>query len=404
MEYSKFKQFLKDGEKANLDFKLTCNAFLSKRITPKGELAKDICAMANNGNIASYIVIGVSDDRKSFQSVNNSKLTEGNLQAFCKTAIYPPPKIKVYKKHWAKTGPSRSGKEFVIIQIGPQARKAFRLARDFISYSEKIAYHRNEVWIRRGTTSDIATPEEVARLVQGKPPIEHKKIENNIIYARLPLNKQLKAMANDFALCVKEKNDYIYKNRVVIRLGRVRYVLRLILLDEFTEKFSNWNYIYRNWEFEHGVLFLVKGTVSKQIFRPDAKINFKEKWGWFTSYESSSPWDIFPRLLRQPNGPVNKRLFPLVSFTLPKLSDTEALRNSFFSLLSFLETGQDVAKEIRRAHNEVNYNLRMWVKQGWLIERGPSYLGRRPKKSELTRKPVGKMAQTILNLSAGRLP
>ena len=70
MNYSKFLELVKGKEKGNVDFKIQCNAFLGKtREADTGELAKDICAMANNGNTASYIVIGVSDDAKNFKSV-----------------------------------------------------------------------------------------------------------------------------------------------------------------------------------------------------------------------------------------------------------------------------------------------------------------------------------------------
>ena len=70
MEYSLFTRLIAEGEKANVDFKIRCDAFLAPIIAPKSELAKDICAMANNGNKTSYILIGVSDDGKNLESVN----------------------------------------------------------------------------------------------------------------------------------------------------------------------------------------------------------------------------------------------------------------------------------------------------------------------------------------------
>lgn len=172
MEYAKFQRLLREGENARVDFKIRCDAFASGTLGPKAELAKDICAMANNGNVASYILVGVSDDAQTFESVLNSKLTDDNLQDFCKKAISPPPQVKLLRKCWIKATPSHTGIEFVILQIGPQRRQAFRLAQDFISYKEKVCYRRNEVWLRRGATSDLATPEEVSRLVNGQSPQE----------------------------------------------------------------------------------------------------------------------------------------------------------------------------------------------------------------------------------------
>ena len=82
MQYSEFKRLIAQGEKANVDFKIRCNAFLSKDVASKVELAKDIRAMANNGNIASYIIVGVSDGGQSFESVGNTNLTDNKIQKF----------------------------------------------------------------------------------------------------------------------------------------------------------------------------------------------------------------------------------------------------------------------------------------------------------------------------------
>ncbi|MBK9211240.1 MAG: ATP-binding protein [Anaerolineales bacterium] len=98
MEYEKFKKLLVNKEQTNVDFKFESHAFASKLEYPKAELVKDICAMANNGNISSYLIFGVSDDVKNFASVQNSKLTDENIQSLLKTAIYPPPTVRVFKK------------------------------------------------------------------------------------------------------------------------------------------------------------------------------------------------------------------------------------------------------------------------------------------------------------------
>ena len=170
MDYAKFRSLLETGETDHIDFKIECDAFAKPSVSSKGELAKDICAMANNGNRASYIVVGVSNDRKAFRSVDNEKLTDDNLQDFVKKAVYPPPKTRVHRVTWKRALPKHAGTMFVIIQVGPNRRQAFRLAQDFIDYKERVSYRRNEVWIRRNATSDLATPEEVARLVSGKSP------------------------------------------------------------------------------------------------------------------------------------------------------------------------------------------------------------------------------------------
>lgn len=215
LEYKKFVQLVTEGEKKNVDFKIRCDAFQPdsrggrlKDFNHKAELAKDICAMSNNGYITSYIIVGVSDDRRKFLSCDNPKLTDENLQSFCKSAIHPPPKVKVLRKEWRSASPEHAKKEFVIIQIGPQRRQAFRLARDFIDYNQKFCYRRNDVWIRRGTTSDLATPEEVSDLVQGK------KIDIS------PVDEERK----------KEKNDFS-KMALIHRLTLIEEKTRNLLLE-----------------------------------------------------------------------------------------------------------------------------------------------------------------------------
>jgi predicted HTH transcriptional regulator len=66
MTDSEFLRLVQGGEKATVDFKVRSDIFAQTGIDAKAELAKDICAMANNGNVSSYIVIGVSDDRKTY--------------------------------------------------------------------------------------------------------------------------------------------------------------------------------------------------------------------------------------------------------------------------------------------------------------------------------------------------
>lgn len=418
MKYSKFQQLVKGKEKANVDFKTRCDAFLSRRLAPKAELARDICAMANNGNVASYILVGVSDDGQSFESVTNVKLTDDRLQSFCKAAIFPPPKIRVHREQWAQASSAHAGKDFVIIQVGPNARQAFCLARDFIAYREKICFRRNEVWIRRGATSDLATPEEIARLMKGQPPEGKRKPEDNVQYARLPRDKQLEAMLNDFQKCVEEIGGCFCGHRVVIPLRKLRYVWRYVALRECTQEFAIPSYASYQWQYEHGVLFLVIGTVSKRAFPTYAEVNFREKWGWFTYYSHSS----YLLHKRSVPLPVNTKETSLVILTLPNLADTDALRSAFHSLLQFLDTDQDSYSRIRLARDGININLRRWLRQGWLIRTNRFYARGRPKKSDLGKneifdrrygnavlkrektKKLTNMAQTVLDLSAGKLP
>ena len=60
MNYVEFLRLIHGGEKTTVDFKVRSDVFAQAGIDAKADLAKDICAMANNGNVSSYMVIGVS--------------------------------------------------------------------------------------------------------------------------------------------------------------------------------------------------------------------------------------------------------------------------------------------------------------------------------------------------------
>src|SRR5215469_11560537 len=122
MNYIEFKRLIDAGECSRVDFNIHCSAFDSSSpdcSAAKAELAKDICAFANNGNVASYIIVGVSDDRRNFKSISNIQLTDDNLQAFCKLAIFPPVSLRLTNYKWAGATQAHAGKTFTIIQVGP---------------------------------------------------------------------------------------------------------------------------------------------------------------------------------------------------------------------------------------------------------------------------------------------
>lgn len=209
LDYASFKNLIKTGEKDNLDFKIKSDAFTSKNFAANAELAKDICAMANNGNKASYIIVGVSNDGKQFRTVDNRKITDDNIQNYCKNVIYPPPKVKVVRKKWGSVKGSSPKKSIVIIQIGPNKKQIFRIAKDIIDYSKKVCLRRNEVWIRRNATSDLASPEEIILLES------HDRESDDI-------NKQIKADRQTFSkLSVGEQQSVVDKTitNCLIHLG-----------------------------------------------------------------------------------------------------------------------------------------------------------------------------------------
>lgn len=250
------------------------------------------------------------------------------------------------------------------------------------------------------------------------PVEEPSRPERSVEYARLPRREQLQVLMRDFAWCAEEVGACVYGDRVVVPLGRLRYVWRCVLLENCTHKLAIWNHVSRVWQYEHGVLFLVAGTVSKRAFTTFHEIHFKEKWGWFTCLDEMS------RRYPEPTVPlpVNTKDFSLPVLTLSNLAGTHALCSSFYGLLRFLDTDEDTSRKLYLEREAVNDNLRRWLRQGWLIStRLWPILAPPPTNHELRKDEVfdkrsrtvlrrerserlRNMAQTVLDLSAGRLP
>ena len=378
MEYKIFLDIIKSGEKSTVDFKIECDAFKTNSIKQRAELAKDICAMANNGNKASYIIIGVSDDSKDFKSENNENLTDDNLQTFIKTAIYPIPKVKLTKECWENVLPKHEGKTFTIIQVGPHARAAYRLNKDFIKYEEKVCFRRNEVWLRRGSTSDLATPEEISKLVQKLPFEDFPPPSENVIYSQFSKDYNLVLLSQDLKRCISEAGGIRKNERVMLKIRNSKFVIRLILVRECNTKWGIWLETSRKWVYEHGVLIVSLGSISKQAFHPQFKINFNNNWGWFSVFELPNYYD--PEI--QVKIPENiKPALPFI-LTLPQMKDSVTLHRSFHRMLDFLNSDDYIFELIKSAKEQMNTNLRRWMKEGWIFKTGHFYSMGKPEKLE----------------------
>jgi hypothetical protein len=406
MENMSFLRLVREGEKFNVDFKIKSDAFLTKDVASKAELAKDVCAMANNGNVASRIVIGVSDDGKSFSSVRNMNLTDDRLQSFCKEAIYPPPAVRVERVSWNKSRKDIVDKSFVVITIGPNARQAFRLNRDFVEYERHVCLRRNEVWIRRGATTDIATPEEIAQLVKGKPFIHRQKPEINHSYLRLSREKRDETIIGDLTACVEEIGGKVVDNRAVIPIRGQIFVLRFGILASLLGRNSVSTLIHRNWQYEHGMLLVSLGTVSKISMPFFATVSFKEKWGWFADQPMVAMPDRFvspddPLEEPSPLVPKNAEAMVLIVVALPQIHDTDGLRNALLGFKEFVGEDEESFNRMQESRKTVNENLRRWKKEGWFKQptRYVYVLGERTELKRYRIKSLIKDANTILGLS-----
>lgn len=396
MDYVRFRKIAKDGEGPSVDFKETCEAFNSPTVAPRAELAKDICALANRGHVTGYILVGVSDDGKRFRSVKNPKLTDDNLQSFCKAAISPPPRVRLLRRNWREAPSEVRNKTFVIIQIGPNARHAYRLAQDFVDYREKVCLRRNEVWIRRGATSDLAAPEEIVRLARSEGEEDSDEPSDNVQYERLPHDSQTTALLRDFSELASELGtEFRDDGRVTLGKRGQRFVWRVIAARELKNRFEIAYQTERSWAYEHGVMILAVDGVTSAALPPPEPIRYKQKWGWFTTYEmlrhrryrSQFQGRSLPEQITQPIVPENTTEEALPIVTLSGLRDTRALRASVLAMIQHLETDSQAQAALRKARTGVNRNLRRWLQKGWLL--GTShFFTKPPQKAELKKNEV----------------
>lgn len=373
MNERQFQGILRAKESARIDFKIDCSAFVAKEIRPRAELARDICAMANNGNVTSYLIIGVSDDGKHFRSVANPKLTDDRVQRFCLSAVNPPPRVRLFRRTWASTRRRYAGVEFVFIQVGPQARRAFSLARDFVDYRREVCYRRNEVWVRRGATTDLATAEEVARLIAAQSFSADDEPADNVVYQRLSRDAKRSELIDDMAKAAAEIGGRMVTGgmpdrgpHLLLPISRGSLVLKIVIGDHFSRTWSVWERVGREWTYEHGLLVLSFGPVSRLALPPVAQVKSKERWGWLTTM--AIPLDL--RSTHQPPRitiPGNTSRSDLIIFTLPALRDTRDVARRLRLLNAQLSEEPVVRDMVLSAYRATNANLKQWLAQGWLF-------------------------------------
>jgi hypothetical protein len=393
----------------HIDLKIECHAFASKNPDSeraKAELAKDICAMANNGSRASYLLIGVSDDGRNLKAVTNPNLTDDNLQVFCKDAIFPPPKLKL---HVCVANPSagREAQRFIAIQIGPNPRHAYRLSRDFIDLRNtdpraRYCFRRNEVWIRRGATSDLATPEEIVGRIRGKRIAKAEDDGTEVIeFQRLDASQQLPRMLGEASTFFTElgytvedisPNDPASGFRVVIPIGSRFLVFRCVAHQALTSKFPMIHAVGREWEYEHGMFILLMDQISKHAFPFGMSLNWKEPWGFFSKIKVAR-WNLdrVPRYIRRFGQLIREELFPLnfeqadlCVVTLVRCASSRQLRDGLAESCTFLRSDANAQSTLEESSDALNKELKDLLREGWIYPTNTSVFGEyKLKKGEL---------------------
>lgn len=218
LSYRKFCELIKQGETATVEFKQECNAFKGEEIA-NDELAKDICALANNGNTVSYLFIGVIDGGRGYKSLENTKVSDDALQILCRDHIFPFPRVKFYTVKWKELSPTVIG----VIEVGRHSNKTiFRLVKD----GKGGKLRRNNVWIRRNAVCDLASPEEITAKALGKiGSLTNDTISARDEFSKLSPNEQIKLITTTIRQQVKKLGYSEIKNKAWI-INNYFYIIR----------------------------------------------------------------------------------------------------------------------------------------------------------------------------------
>jgi Putative DNA-binding domain len=153
IEAAKLEALLYESESTTLDFKRDQYVFVGATDEMKSELLKDILAFANAWRRSeAYILIGIDDGKgaKSLVTGVSSHLSDSDLQQFVNSKTQRPIQFSYSAIEF-------EGKQIAIISIPEQTRPIY-LKKDFGKLK------KGEVYVRRGSSTDIMSPDEIARL------------------------------------------------------------------------------------------------------------------------------------------------------------------------------------------------------------------------------------------------
>ena len=188
MDDGQFERLLQEEESTTLDFKRDQYPFANASEEDKSELLKDILGMANAWRRSeAYVIIGVEEVRGGRSTVYGigaaDHLADHSLQQFVNSLTNRPVRFGYEAFGF-------DGKQLGVIRVEQQPRP-FYLKRDY----GKL--RRNEVYVRRGSSTDPTKPatlDEVAQMGHGS---EVALLDLSGLDLELNYNRKLAADLND---------------------------------------------------------------------------------------------------------------------------------------------------------------------------------------------------------------
>lgn len=145
------KALLSHDEGTSLDFKQTQYPFARATDNQKSEIIKDILAFANAfRHQDAYILLGITEGHPAQVTGITHHLSDAHLQQLINTKTNRPVE---FSYHALRV----NGKDIAAIRIAQQQRPIY-LKKNFGNL------HANTVYLRHGSSTSIATPDEIARM------------------------------------------------------------------------------------------------------------------------------------------------------------------------------------------------------------------------------------------------
>jgi hypothetical protein len=126
--------------------------------------------------------------------------------------------------------------------------------------------------------------------------------------------------------------------------------------------------VCRAWNQEHGLLVFLMGALSNSANFPCIEMDFTAAWGNFNLLKPAHVFLLWAR----PNIPSGFSESVVCTITLPKIKDSQTLRQATTTMLDALQNDDQLFEHANRARMEINKELKRWgrmdpdvVREAW---------------------------------------
>ncbi len=199
--------YIENGENSFIDFKIKLDLTVARS---KAEFIKDVIAIANSNRDGGYLLLGIADDKII---VGIKQIEEERIQQICHAYITPPVNIDCKLKQMT---PDDTPKKVGIIFIHPTIRP-HKVARSIDHIEQDM------VFVRRGSTTTKASPEEIVSMTNEDNPISR---ESNQYIKAAKIHFKVGNFDNALSAISKaieihpDSDLFIFRAKVYIELGK----------------------------------------------------------------------------------------------------------------------------------------------------------------------------------------